>query len=226
MSSVCARTFGVLCFVGSVVTTIFQPSKAVQVAAKVPGWCIVIVADNKTPANYLEASGLEGMPSVIFLTPSMQRDMEAAGDAFVKATPWNHFARKNIGFLYAVRHGAKFIYDFDDDNELIPAGKEGSLNPLPDGNEEILTDVRQLVHPGGAPQILNPYPLMEASEPVTWPRGFPLELIKDNATHGRVAAWALWQPGASVRVQATTVTNSVQLYLNGVERAVFLHFII
>ena len=37
----------------SVVTTIFEPSAAVKVAANVPGWCMIIVADNKTPDNYM-----------------------------------------------------------------------------------------------------------------------------------------------------------------------------
>ena len=33
--------------------------------------------------------------------------------------PWNHFGRKNLGYLYAIQHGADVIFDFDDDNELI-----------------------------------------------------------------------------------------------------------
>ena len=33
--------------------------------------------------------------------------------------PWNHFGRKNIGYLYAILHGATMIWDFDDDNMLL-----------------------------------------------------------------------------------------------------------
>ena len=36
----------------------------------------------------------------------------------VDALPWNHFGRKNVGFLYAILHGAEIIWDFDDDNLL------------------------------------------------------------------------------------------------------------
>lgn len=36
----------------------------------------------------------------------------------VDHTPWRHFGRKNIGFLYAIEHGAEVIYDTDDDNRL------------------------------------------------------------------------------------------------------------
>ena len=30
--------------------------------------------------------------------------------------PYNHYARKNIGYLYAIQQGADIIYDTDDDN--------------------------------------------------------------------------------------------------------------
>jgi len=36
----------------------------------------------------------------------------------MRHVPFNHFARKNIGYLYAIAHGAEFICDFDDDNNL------------------------------------------------------------------------------------------------------------
>lgn len=55
------------------------------------------------------------------------------------------------------------------------------MSPLPDGNERELAGVREF-QPG--PMILNPYPLMGPSVNGTWPRGFPLELIKDEATRG------------------------------------------
>ena len=46
--------------------------------------------------------------------------------------PWNHFGRKNVGFLYAIAHGAHVIYDTDDDNiplaALLPLAS--SMNSL------------------------------------------------------------------------------------------------
>lgn len=36
----------------------------------------------------------------------------------MKRLPWNHFSRKNIGYLYAMREGANSILDMDDDNEI------------------------------------------------------------------------------------------------------------
>ena len=100
-----------MCGKWSVVTTIFVPSKAVIAAASLSEWCMVIVADIKTPADYMQTSGLDQIPTVVFPTPSMERDMasEVAGDTFVKMThrmPWNHFARKNIGYI-CLRHSPR-----------------------------------------------------------------------------------------------------------------------
>ncbi|CAN0404592.1 unnamed protein product, partial [Hapterophycus canaliculatus] len=49
------------------------------------------------PAEY-DVSG------VIYLTPE---DQEELPYRIVPLLPWDHFGRKNIGYLYAVHHGAK-----------------------------------------------------------------------------------------------------------------------
>ena len=49
---------------------------------------------------------------------SVQRQQDMDID-FAAQTPWNSFARKNVGYLFAISQGARFIWDFDDDNELI-----------------------------------------------------------------------------------------------------------
>ncbi len=46
----------------------------------------------------------------------------------IETTPFNSYNRKNIGYLFAIKNGAKFIYDTDDDNE-----------PLVDLNEYLLS---------------------------------------------------------------------------------------
>eukprot|EP00731_Ephydatia_muelleri_P038637 Em0839g4a len=98
----------------AVVTTIFDPSEAIDRQSKLVGWCMVIVGDKKSPADYETGwtSG-EGNSDVVYLNPHAQ---EALRNPFVDALPWNHFSRKNVGYLYAVTHGAKVIWDFDDDN--------------------------------------------------------------------------------------------------------------
>jgi len=104
-----------LCEKWSVVTTIFEPSDAVKKQALLPDWCLVVVGDKKGPISYdiqTEAN------SYMFLNSSLQGTM---GKHFplVDVLPWNHFGRKNVGYLFAILHGAKAIWDFDDDNGLI-----------------------------------------------------------------------------------------------------------
>ena len=52
---------------------------------------------------------------IIFLSDEDQMKMSSK---FVSNLPWHSFARKNVGYLYAVAQGAKIIYDFDDHNKL------------------------------------------------------------------------------------------------------------
>ena len=51
--------------------------------------------------------------NVIILSDGDQMKMR---NSFVESLPWHSFGRKNIGYLYAIANGAKYIWDFDDDN--------------------------------------------------------------------------------------------------------------
>jgi hypothetical protein len=104
-----------ICEKWSVVTTIFEPSAAVKKQATIPGWCLVVVGDKKGPLTY----EIEDPNKIfIFLTAEKQEQLGAIFP-IVKSLPWNHFGRKNVGYLYAILHGAKTIWDFDDDNIII-----------------------------------------------------------------------------------------------------------
>ena len=78
--------------------------------------------------------------------------------------PWNHFGRKNIGYLYAIIHGAKVIYDTDDDN--VPLG---GLDTDEDDIVEIKTKA----------STINIYSEYIKGNNI-WPRGFPLEHINSE----------------------------------------------
>jgi hypothetical protein len=128
-------------------------------------WCCLVVADKATPESLQLAT--ENYSNVDLLTVSQQETLRTI--SFVDKIPWNHFGRKNIGYLYAVRNGAEQIWDFDDDNLL--------LRPVPDyqQNPSVLTYL-----PYSSSHLLNLYPTMGASESPSWPRGFPLLKIKSN----------------------------------------------
>ncbi len=53
--------------------------------------------------------------NIIFLSSEDQKNF---GSQFVDSLPWNSFGRKNVGYIFAIAHGAKVIWDFDDDNFL------------------------------------------------------------------------------------------------------------
>lgn len=94
--------------------------------------------------------------------------------------PWNHFGRKNIGLLFAIHHGAKVIYDTDDDNEIQPSTSWTEwLNQTEPIVSRFFDEPRG---PAGSSNVMtasiNPYPYFGA--PDTWPRGIPLEDIRPS----------------------------------------------
>ena len=59
-----------------------------------------------SPIQRADRTGSEeyDVAKVTFLTPA---DQEALPYRIAAQLPWNHFGRKNIGYLYAIHHGAK-----------------------------------------------------------------------------------------------------------------------
>ncbi|CAN0100995.1 unnamed protein product [Ectocarpus fasciculatus] len=147
----------------AVLTSIFEPTDTVRQLGAAEDWCVVVVGDQNGPADY----NVEG---VTYLTPA---DQEQLPYRIVSLLPWNHFGRKNIGYLYAVHHGATVIYDVDDDNALIfpEAGVPHTLSPFtPASTTSFAVGPEAFVH--------NPYGCFGGPANV-WPRGFPLDSIND-----------------------------------------------
>jgi hypothetical protein len=135
-----------------VVTTIQAPTPQLRSLAEIPGWRLVVVGDRKTPQDW-------HLENCDYLSPEKQLEL---GYDLAKILPWNSYSRKNIGYLYAIEHGAKIIYETDDDNEPI-----GELSPCPS----------DCILPGcvTSSNLANVYSYF--GQPDVWPRGFPLEKI-------------------------------------------------
>ena len=106
-----------------VTTTIFSPpSETIRRFLYRPNWCIVIVGDEKTKDNefFIETSVDN---QIYYLSSDDQKKVKLG---FVEQLPWNSFARKNVGYLYAISRGARVIYDFDDDNLIKFWMRDGS----------------------------------------------------------------------------------------------------
>ena len=69
------------------------------------------MGDDKSPADW----HLEG---VVFLSVADQLALPFIG--FARLVPQRNYARKAVGYLYALQHGAKLIYESDDDNAPKP----------------------------------------------------------------------------------------------------------
>jgi len=154
----------------AVCTTIFEPSHAVfDMCASYKDYCLIVVADLKTPSNY----SIHGGCTFVYLSVEKQKALRDS--AFASSLAWNHFGRKNLGYLYAIANGAERVWDFDDDNQLIGAMDLRTFHVMNHTAISVLTVAHD------ARRVLNPYPAL-GSTTFAWPRGFPLDEIRSNKT--------------------------------------------
>lgn len=156
-----------------VITSIFPPTRAVRDFAAREGWKLIVAGDRKTPADWK-------CENVQFLSAAAQ---EERGFKLSGALPWNHYCRKMIGYLEAIRLGAEEIVDTDDDN--IP--KVNWSFPKQAGSFETTADDLGFIN---VYRAFTDLPI--------WPRGFPLERIQleeEQGTRGepREVKVGIWQ---------------------------------
>ena len=173
-----------------VITTINSPTTTIKQMAALKDWAFVLVGDLSTP----EPTELMSHDKFVFLSP---QDQEELGYDILRFIPWRHFGRKNIGYLFAIEHGAKVtwfrtlintpvrlsptllqeIYDTDDDNILLTdelpteAALKMNCTTVPAQPLPGMTD------PTSA-QVYNPY--LPYSHYLSWPRGYPLRHIRKH----------------------------------------------
>ncbi|XP_059158102.1 uncharacterized protein LOC131942311 [Physella acuta] len=136
-----------------VLTTISAPTEQVEYLSNITGWRCLVVGDSKTPLTW-------SLPGCDYLSIEAQEEL---GFAITKATPYGSYTRKNIGYLYAIIHGAEFIYETDDDNRPLD-NLEGFVYK---------STMSGLVFTGDG--VFNPY--VHFGQSTLWPRGFPLSHI-------------------------------------------------
>jgi len=156
----------------AVTTTIFEPNEAITQVLRSDVSKLFVVGDFKTDADLWDEFERRN-PKVEFLSPERQRQLRFS---IVRHIPWNHFARKSIGYLRAVQAKCVNIFDFDDDNHLTQMRLERVWNATAKKVE--------IEH-----HVLNPYPYFgpfaaaqNQRPPRIWPRGFPLQFISDPET--------------------------------------------
>ncbi len=135
-----------------VITSIFNPTVAVRKFSKMSGFELIVIGDKKTPTNW-------NCEKTKYFSIEKQEKLDFD---LVKVLPYNHYCRKMIGYLVAIKEGAEYIIDTDDDN--IP--KENWGFPKFKGKFDTLEDNEGFV---------NVYQLF--TDQKIWPRGLPLNLI-------------------------------------------------
>ena len=170
-----------MCRVWGVTTTIFPPSPAIkQLIDHVPGACLVVVGDHKTASklwrSYIQDEALH--ERVLFLS---DEDQKSLSFSIITHLEWNHFGRKNIGYLVALQHGAQWVYDFEDDTILLMPVNQTFFSKILISKLTPIPVVKNNHH------LFNPYPSFLPRDNIgrdlfVWPRGFPLDFIHDTDT--------------------------------------------
>lgn len=135
-----------------VITSIFNPTEAVLAFSKIEDYQLIVVGDKKTPDDW-------HCNNVDYISVKQQESLEFE---LSKVLPYNHYCRKMLGYLKAIKNGADYIVDTDDDN--IP--KVTWKFPEFEGKYDCISGDRGFV---------NIYQLYTAQK--IWARGLPLALI-------------------------------------------------
>lgn len=135
-----------------IVTTIHPPSNSLKQFSKLSSWNLISVGDLKTPEDW-------NMSGVKYLAP---REQFKLFPKFSDKLKWNRYARKNIGYLYAIKQGAKIIAEIDDD-----------ITPYKNFPPDISKNKKILLISGE--KFVNIYHLFDSK--YSWPRGFPINRI-------------------------------------------------
>ncbi|RKS45124.1 uncharacterized protein DUF288 [Gillisia mitskevichiae] len=135
-----------------IITSIFDPTEAIKAFAQLKDYNLIVIGDKKSPENW-------SCENVTYLSVNDQNKLNFQ---ILKFLPYDHYSRKMIGYLLAIKNNADFIIDTDDDN--IP--KENWS--FPQFNYEYDCIKKNI-------GFVNVYQLFTKQK--IWPRGLPLNLI-------------------------------------------------
>lgn len=139
-----------------VVTSISPPNailRAIAEGASKAGFDFTVIGDLKSPADFQ----LDGCD---YYSVDRQRETQLR---FAELCPTRHYARKNIGYLLAIRAGAPLILETDDDNYP----RDGFWT------ERQKTITAPSLEKGGWVNVYRYF-----TDAMIWPRGLPLDEIQ------------------------------------------------
>jgi hypothetical protein len=153
-----------------VITTINQPTPAIVGFASLSDSKLIVVGDQKTPSDW-------SYPGASFSSYSSQPKL---GFQIHEKLPSNHYCRKMLGYLMAIKNGATVIIDTDDDNI-----------PYENWSFPSFSGMFETISGNGFVNIYNYF-----TNAHIWPRGLPLHLINARQeqldikfTHSNIGVW-------------------------------------
>ncbi|XP_050386271.1 probable glycosyltransferase STELLO2 [Argentina anserina] len=150
-----------------VVSVSDPPSDSLRKLVRMKGWQLLAIGNSRAPLDW-------SLKGAIYLSMEDQAKLEFR---VVEYLPYESHLRKSVGYLFAIQHGAKVIFDADDrgnvvDNDL---GKhfDLKLSKASVMQERIL----QYSNEDTNRTVVNPY--IHFGQRSVWPRGLPLENVGD-----------------------------------------------
>jgi hypothetical protein len=149
-----------------VVTSINNPTDSINSLSKIENFQLVVVGDITSPNNW-------SYPNVIFLSLNDQIERYSS---LANVIPTRCYCRKIFGYLYAIQHGAKYIYDTDDDNSpIVDINQHFIYDNCSNG---LIANFKSNSRGKNEYNVINPYSHFGQSS--IWPRGYPLNRIKEK----------------------------------------------
>ncbi|KAF5750217.1 hypothetical protein HS088_TW03G00550 [Tripterygium wilfordii] len=148
-----------------VVSVSDYPSDSLRKLMKIKGWQVLAIGNSKTPKDW-------SLKGTIYLSLEQQASL---GFRVVDYLPYDSYVRKSVGYLFAIQHGAKKIFDADDRGEVIDGdlGKHFDVELI--GEDARQETILQYSHENPNRTVVNPY--IHFGQRSVWPRGLPLENV-------------------------------------------------
>ncbi|KAI5560538.1 hypothetical protein POPTR_016G055700v4 [Populus trichocarpa] len=148
-----------------VVSVSHYPSDSLKKLDRIKGWQLLAIGNSRTPNDW-------SLKGAIYLSLEQQASL---GFRVLGYVPYDSYLRKSVGYLFAIQHGAKKIFDADDRGEVIDGdlGKHFDVELIGEGARQ--ETILQYSHENENRSVVNPY--VHFGQRTVWPRGLPLENV-------------------------------------------------
>ncbi|GAV75212.1 DUF288 domain-containing protein [Cephalotus follicularis] len=141
------------------------PSHSLKKLVKIKGWQTLCIGNSRTPTDW-------SLKGTIYLSLEQQASL---GFRVVEFLPYDSYVRKTVGYLFAIQHGAKKIFDADDRGEVVGDDLGTHFDVELIGESARQETILQYSHENINRTVVNPY--VHFGQRSVWPRGLPLENV-------------------------------------------------